>query len=86
MNPFLGIGERAYSFADIDDLELIKSRKAPNGKIIRNGYYIVSFNDGRDYNFHKTSHDLSFEQQAEIVSFLADRASKKVRITDPYPS
>jgi hypothetical protein len=84
-NRFWGIGEKTYSFDDIEHLELVKSSKAPNGNIVYNKYFIIAFNDGSKYNFHWAMHDLSYEKQREIVNFLSQKTAIDIHITDPYP-
>lgn len=85
VNRFFSVGEAEYGFGEIEAIQLIKSRKAPNGNIVRKPHYSIEFVDNTSYNFHKSLHDLSFEQQTEIVNYISGIASIEISVIDPYP-
>jgi len=84
VNEFFSLSEKKYRFDDVKDIELIKSFEAPNGNVVRNPYYVIYFNDGNDYNFHKTLQDLNLSQQKEICNYLVEQTGLNIQIIDPY--
>jgi hypothetical protein len=85
INRFFSVGEAEYRFGEIEALELTKSFKAPNGNIVRKPYYSIEFVDNTSYNFHKSLHDLSVEQQAEIINYISGITGSEISVIDPYP-
>ena len=85
VNRFLSVGEAEYTFSDIKKIELVKSFKAPNGNIVRKPYYSIEFADNTSYNFHKSMHNLNFDQQKEIIEYISGVTNREVSIVDPYP-
>lgn len=85
VNSFFGVGERGYSFDEIEQIKLVKSFKAPNGNIVRRPYFIFAFTDGDEINFHRTIHELSLKEQEEIARYLSSRSGRGIIVNDPYP-
>lgn len=84
-NNFFGAGVSRYAFSDIEDLRLVKSFEAPNGSIVREHYSIIRFNDGNEFNFHKTLHDSDIHEQVRIIDYLSSESGIEILVDDPYP-
>jgi len=85
VNSFFGVGERGYSFDEIEQIKLVKSFEAPSGDIVRRPYFIFAFSDGDEINFHRTIHELSLKEQDEITRYLSSRSGRRIVVDDPYP-
>ena len=85
INPFFGIGEKEYSFEDVRNLKLVKSFKAPNGNIVYRPYFVISFADGTEFNFHKTLFDTNIKEQERIAVFISHKSNRTIQVDDPYP-
>lgn len=85
VNNFFSTGVSRYSFSDIEYLRLVKSFEAPNGSIVREHYAIIRFNDGNEFNFHKTLHDSDIHEQFRIIDYLSSRSGVEILVDDPYP-
>lgn len=86
INPFFGLNEVTYRFVQIQSIELVRSFQAPNGDIVRNPYYVVKFDDGSEYNFHRTVTEMTFAQQQDLANYLLEATQLNLSINDPYPS
>ncbi len=85
VNRFFGLGESRYRFDDLRTIELTRSFKAPNGKIVRDPYYSIGFGDGTEYDFHSAMHDQSIDQQQQIANYLSWYSRTQIVVNDPYP-
>lgn len=84
-NDILSLGEIEHNFNEIESIELTKSFKAPNGNIVHRSYYAIKFKDGYVYNFDKSSSDVDFNKQSEIISYITKGLTISVKTNDPYP-
>ena len=84
VNHFLGIGERAYDYSEIEKATWVKSFKSPNGNVIRRQHFVLHFANGDIYNFDKTTSQPDFEVQKEIMDFIQSEINIHIDVDDSY--
>lgn len=85
VNSFFGVGEREYTFKEVEFLKLVKSFKAPNGNIVYKPHFIIGFADGSEFNFHRTLHETSIKEQEGITRFVSYKSKQRIQVDDLYP-
>lgn len=82
IDGFWTLKEREYLFSDIKGLALFQAYKAPNGSTVRNARYVIFFNDGENFNFHRRVHGLDLAEQAAVMDFVSMKADVQIAVKE----
>jgi hypothetical protein len=67
LNPFFGIRERSFSYADVASIKTAPAFVAPNGKTVQRREYVLQFSDSTSWS---TNHDPSDATEAQVRSLV----------------
>jgi hypothetical protein len=82
INEFSSLSEKIYAVKEIQKIELIKSFKAPNGKIRRDiQHHQVIFNDGYIWS----GRHINSPNEKEAMMYLSEISGKTIQVINPFP-
>lgn len=67
LNPFFGIRERTFSYAEVVSIKTAPTFVAPNGKTVQRREYVVQFSDSTSWS---TNYDPSEATEAQVRSLV----------------
>ena len=85
VNRFLGVGETVYVFGQIESITRVQSLAASENDILRQGYYVIRFNDGERFDFRRSWSGTGIAEQREIANYLATVTGLDIRVTNAHP-
>lgn len=88
INPLLGVGERVYSYEDIDRLVETSHLKAPIGTIVERKRWFIVFSHSRWCNEDSSSSASQGRADQELRDFLTTKTGKQfeqVRFIEDIP-
>ena len=85
VNRFFGIGDTVYAFEQVESITRVQSLSAPEGDMMRRGYYVVRFNGGDSYDFYRSWNATGIERQRDIAQYVAAATGLDIRVTNRHP-
>jgi len=84
IDKYFGFSKTVYSVDNIKELKQIKSQNK-NGRISRNKYHEIVFDDGYILSLDSDVFKVSWDEQLQIIKFIAKNRNIDINTIDPYP-
>jgi hypothetical protein len=84
-DPLWSLQKHAYSYADVDAVESLQSRRSWHGDITREPSYRVRLTDGRVWESWRAAHGMTRAELDQAMQLVAQRAKRPLQTLDPYP-
>jgi hypothetical protein len=78
INPFFGVSERVYPYAEVSNIRTAPAFIAPNGNRVDRRLFIVTFSDSRTWNTNDNPSDASESEVVAVIRAISERSGKPI--------